>query len=166
MIPPDPPDPDGAGGDAAPDLAETAEAVAPPDTPDREASARPDPRAVVWGRHAERIEAQLRELDPELGDLIVGTVYERVFADPALDLKSRELIAVALLAAQGDTTSLGTHLRGALRAGASYAELRAALRHTATFVGFPRALAAMRTLDELEREHGADAPGRTHEADR
>lgn len=103
-------------------------------------------RERIWGEEAEAIEAKLRGTDPDLADLIVRVAYDEVFERPGLDLKTRELVAVALLASMGAHKELPTHLRGALRCGATAAELRETVLQVAMFAGFPRALAAMRLL--------------------
>jgi thiamine pyrophosphokinase len=104
---------------------------------------------VVWGRHAERIDAGLRRVDPVLGDLVRRVAYDEVFADPSLGLRERELLALAHLLTLGGELELRTHLHGALRAGATPEELRALLAHAAMFIGFPRALAGAKILGEV-----------------
>lgn len=107
-----------------------------------------DPRAAIWGAQSERIGAALAAADPDLAALIEGFVYTDMFSRPGLDLATRELLAVALLTSLGATEELTTHLRGALRTGATERQVREAILHAAVFVGFPRALAAMRVLGQ------------------
>jgi 4-carboxymuconolactone decarboxylase len=103
-------------------------------------------RARIWGEDAAAIEAKLLEADPDLAALIMRVAYGEVFERPQLDLRTRELLSVALLSALGAERELPTHLRGALRCGASVDELRETILQVAMFAGFPRALAAMRVL--------------------
>lgn len=105
-----------------------------------------DVRARLWGERAERIEAALRAADPDLAELILGVAYDDVFSRPELDARTRTLLSIALLTALGEGDALGTHVRAALRVGASAEEIRATVLHSAMFVGFPRALAAMRVI--------------------
>lgn len=114
--------------------------------------AAPGARQRIWGPQAEAIERALRRADPDLADLIVKVAYDDVFERPGLDLRTRELLAVALLASLGAERELPTHLRGALRCGASVTELRETLLQVAMFAGFPRALAAMRVLEATVAE--------------
>lgn len=114
-------------------------------TGDRDAP-RGGAREVIWGDQAEAIERALRELDPELAELVIEVAYDRVFEAPGLDLRTRELLALAHLMAVGSETELETHVRGALNAGASLEEVRETVRHGAMFLGFPRALAAMKVV--------------------
>lgn len=103
-------------------------------------------RDSIWGEDAAAVEAALRRADPDLADLIARVAYDGVLDRPGLDLRTRELLAVALLASLGAEKELPTHVRGALRCGASITELRETVLQVAVFAGFPRALAAMRVL--------------------
>lgn len=115
----------------------------------------PTPAAgTIWGEHVERVEAGLHERDTALAELIRRVVYDDVFERPELDLRTRELLAVAHLLSVGRERELRTHVIGALRAGATPDELRALLLHAAVFVGVPRALAAA----DVVREVLADRP--------
>lgn len=111
-------------------------------------------RAAIWGDQQQRIEAALAAADPDLAALVENVAYDEVFTRAGLSLRTRELLAVALLTALGSVSELPTHLRGALRLGASEQELREVLIHSAMFVGFPRALAAMRELQRFLAQRG------------
>lgn len=108
-------------------------------------------RQRLWGDQAEAIERGLHALDPDLAALIGEVVYDRVLARPGLDLKTRELLAVTALMSVGGEGELKTHMRGALRCGATVAELKEVVLQAAMFVGFPKALAAMRVLQSVRR---------------
>lgn len=114
----------------------------------------------LWGEDADRIRQQLRELDPELAALIEEVAYGRVFARPGLDLRTKELLAIAHLTSVGSERELRTHVRAAVRVGASFEEVRETILHAAMFVGFPRAMAAMRAYAlERRRAEGDAAEG-------
>lgn len=122
-----------------------------------------DPKEAIWGSQRDRIERGLAATDPDLADLIGRVAYEEVFARPDLDLRTRELLSVAMLTAMGSDRELPTHVRGALLVGASEPELRETVLHAAMFAGFPRALAAMRVIEHMVRrapEESADATDR------
>lgn len=111
--------------------------------------AGPGPRHAIWGDQAERIGAAIGAADPDLRQMIERFVYDEVFARPGLELATRELISVALLTSLGASRELTTHLRGALRTGATERQLRETILHSAVFAGVPRALAAMRELEKF-----------------
>ncbi|AKH17973.1 carboxymuconolactone decarboxylase family protein [Deinococcus soli (ex Cha et al. 2016)] len=106
----------------------------------------PRARAVIFGSQQDRIEQRLDELDPDLGGYIRDFAYDTVYERPGLDLKTKELIACALLVSLGSPPELRTHLRGALNAGATEAELRGALMMCVPYLGFPRTVAAFEVL--------------------
>lgn len=110
----------------------------------------PTPAAsTIWGDHEARVQSALEGRDAALADLVRRVAYDEVFERPGLDLRTRELLAVAHLVGLGRDVDLRTHLHGALRAGATPAELRDVLLHAAVFVGFPRALTAAETLRDV-----------------
>ena len=89
----------------------------------------------------------------ELGHQIVSYVYGDLYTKPALSDRDRELGAVVALTSLGRSSQLPQHLRAALNAGLTEAELREAIMLTATIAGFPPAMNAMSTLTTIVREH-------------
>ena len=79
----------------------------------------------------------------ELGHHIVSFVYGDLYTQPALTDRDRELGAVVALTALGRSSQLPQHLRAALHAGLSEAELREAIMLTASIAGFPPAMNAI-----------------------
>jgi len=74
-----------------------------------------------------------------------GTVWQR----PGLDKRTRSLITVAMLVAQGKTHELKAHVRGALTNGATETELQELLLHATVYCGFPTAIDAYRAAAEV-----------------
>ena len=70
-----------------------------------------------------------------------GDVWRR----GTLDLKTRSLITVTMLAALGKQHELKGHVRGALNNGATPAELQEVLLQVAVYCGVPTAVEAFRT---------------------
>jgi len=96
----------------------------------------------------------------ELGQQIVSYVYGDLYTQPALTDRDRELGAVVALTALGRSSQLPQHLRAALKAGLSEAELREAIMLTASIAGFPPAMNATATLKNVlaERERDEQDP--------
>jgi 4-carboxymuconolactone decarboxylase len=96
----------------------------------------------------------------ELGQQIVSYVYGDLYTRPALTDRDRELGAVVALTALGRSSQLPQHLRAALKAGLSEAELREAIMLTASIAGFPPAMNATATLKNVlaERERDEQDP--------
>ncbi|GBF04981.1 carboxymuconolactone decarboxylase [Deinococcus aerius] len=106
-------------------------------------------RGQIFGEQEERILARLAALDPDLMRYVRDFAYDTVYERPGLDLKTKELVASALLVSLGSPTELRTHLRGALRAGATEAEVREVLLLCVPYLGFPRVVAAFTQLQAL-----------------
>lgn len=83
--------------------------------------------AGVYGDSYEQLRRNIRALHPALDAWMIVEGYGKVLSRPQLDLRRRELCIVAACAAAGQDRQLHSHLRGALHAGASPAELRAVL---------------------------------------
>ena len=74
-----------------------------------------------------------------------GDVWQR----PGLDLKTRSMITVAMLAAMGKQHELKGHVRGALNNGATAVEIQEVLLHAAIYCGVPASVEAFRTANEV-----------------
>lgn len=74
-----------------------------------------------------------------------GSTWQR----DGLDLKTRSLITIAMLAALKAPNELKGHIRGALRNGASIEEIQEVLLHSAVYCGAPAAQAAFRAAEEV-----------------
>ncbi|EYB67904.1 Carboxymuconolactone decarboxylase [Deinococcus phoenicis] len=109
----------------------------------------PSARQQIFGAQEERILDRLAALDPDLMAYVRDFAYDTVYERPGLDLRTKELIASALLVSLGSPAELRTHLRGALRAGASEQEVREALLLCVPYLGFPRVVAAFAQLQAL-----------------
>ena len=83
--------------------------------------------ATVYGDSYAPLRRNIRALHDALDDWMVVEGYGKVLSRPGLDLKRRELCIVAACAAAGQDRQLHSHLRGALNAGASHAEVGAVL---------------------------------------
>ena len=92
----------------------------------------------------------------ELGQQIVSHVYGDLYTRPALTDRDRELGAVVALTALGRSSQLPQHLRAALKAGLTEAELREAIMLTASIAGFPPAMNATATLKNVLAERQRD----------
>jgi 4-carboxymuconolactone decarboxylase len=83
--------------------------------------------ATIYGDHYAKLRANVRNLHPALEAWLVTEGYGRTLSRPGLELKVRELCTVAQTAVLNTPRQLHSHLLGALRAGASFAEVEATL---------------------------------------
>lgn len=82
---------------------------------------------VVYGRAYDKLRGNVRRVHPAMDDWMVREGYGKVLARQGLDLGSRELCIVAVLAATGREPQLHSHLRGALNAGCGPDDVEKAL---------------------------------------
>lgn len=79
-------------------------------------------RRVYAGQY-DRLRDNVRRLHPAMEQWMVAEGYGKVLGRPGLELATRELCIVALLAGQDAAPQLYSHLRGALNAGATEADV-------------------------------------------
>ena len=118
--------------------------------------------ADLEAERARRIEAameRLRDHDAAWAELFRLYVLDGMYEREVLSQATRELCAVAALTVLDRPGPLSDHIKGALRNGASVAEVRESILQTSVYGGFPTALAALRTLEAVCAELGInDAP--------
>lgn len=91
-------------------------------------------RQVYGGAYA-RLRENIAALHPDLGEWMVTEGYGKVLGRPGLPLGTRELCIVALLAAQGASGQLYSHLRGTLLVGVPAGSVDAAIRTAGEVLG-------------------------------
>jgi len=83
--------------------------------------------ATVYGRFYTQLRENIRHLHPALDSWMIVEGYGKVLSRPALALWRRELCIVAACAIGRQDRQLHSHLHGSLQAGASAAQVQAAL---------------------------------------
>jgi alkylhydroperoxidase/carboxymuconolactone decarboxylase family protein YurZ len=73
----------------------------------------------IYQRDSEKVRGFLVAGHPDFADWIEGHAYGRILARPGLEPAQRELLAVAALAVLGQERQLASHVRGAVRCGAT-----------------------------------------------
>ncbi len=82
---------------------------------------------TVYGANYDKLRANVRALHPALDRWMLVEGYGRTLSRPALDLRRRELCTVTQCAVLDVPAQLHSHLKGAVHAGATEAEVQAAL---------------------------------------
>ncbi|MCZ7907689.1 carboxymuconolactone decarboxylase family protein [Agrobacterium leguminum] len=100
---------------------------------------------------------RLRQEFPFLADATEGYALGEVWSRPGLDNRTRQLAAVAVMAALGERDLMKVHAGYALNVGATDEELKEMVYLITVPAGFPKAIAASRTLAELFEERRANA---------
>jgi 4-carboxymuconolactone decarboxylase len=96
------------------------------------------------------VKSGVAEVAPDFARMVIEFAFGDIYSRDALDLKSRELIAIAALAVSGNAASqLRVHVESAGSAGITKAEIVEVLMQTALYAGFPTALNALADCHDL-----------------
>ena len=96
--------------------------------------------------------------DPEMMDILQKFIFGEVFQTGELTLKQREMITCITLATMQTLPQLKAHAGAALDVGVTPEELREVMYLTAPFIGFPKMLNAVATVNEVFKERGISLP--------
>ncbi len=91
----------------------------------------------------------------DLHHIMVEHCYGDSWSRPGLDMKTKALVTVAILATLGAQRELGVHIRGAHNVGVTKDELVDLLIHIAAYSGVPRAAHATSIARDVWREMAA-----------
>lgn len=89
------------------------------------------------------------EVAPDFARMVVEFAFGDIYARDALDLKSREMVAIAALSSLGHTQQLRQHVGAALQQGVSREQVIEIIMQSAIYAGFPRALNALAQCHDL-----------------
>jgi len=96
------------------------------------------------------VKSGVAEVAPDFARMVIEFAFGDIYARDALDLRSRELIAIAVLAASGNAgPQLRVHVESAASVGISKAEIVEILMQIALYAGFPTALNALADCHDL-----------------
>jgi 4-carboxymuconolactone decarboxylase len=104
---------------------------------------------VMGAAYVDRALGAATDYTQPMQEFITANAWGNVWQRPGLDLKTRSLITVAMLAAQGKQHELKAHVRGAITNGATPEELREVMLHATVYCGFPTAIDAFRSVTEV-----------------
>jgi 4-carboxymuconolactone decarboxylase len=110
------------------------------------------------GAHGRKVMDDLRAVAPDLERLVVEFGYHDVYNRPGLDDRTRQLVAIAALAAMGGAEpQLEYHLGIALNVGVEPAEIVETITFLAPFLGFARTLNGARSIKRVFAARGLSA---------
>lgn len=111
-------------------------------------------REVLGNDYVERRDAGTTGLNAAVRALSEEFAYATLWTRPDLDRRVRSLVTLGMLCALNRPHELRIHLVGALNNGCSAEEIREVFTHSVAYCGFPAAIDALRTAQEVLREHG------------
>lgn len=107
---------------------------------------------MVGEAQIEQLRARFQQVSPDFERAVMGIIGGQIWARPGLDLRTRSLVSVAVLAAQGRVNALELNLRMALNNGATETELVEAFFHVAIYAGFAAAWDGLDVLSKILAE--------------
>jgi 4-carboxymuconolactone decarboxylase len=96
-------------------------------------------KSVLGDEHVAKTQARQTSLDAPFQQFITEFVWGSLWARPDLDLRTRSMITVAILAALGRHEELALHLRASQNTGVTPQEITEILLHVAVYAGVPAA---------------------------
>lgn len=107
------------------------------------------------GESVESVVDGLKGIAPDFSRYLVEFPFGDIYSRPGLDLKSREIAAVAALTALGNAVpQLKMHIAAALHVGCTREEILEVIMQMAVFAGFPAALNGLSAAREVFAAQG------------
>jgi len=107
---------------------------------------------MVGEENMEALVSRFRSVCPDFEKEVVSVVGGRIWSRGGIDLKTRSLCSICVLATAGRQNALKLNYRMALRNGAELAEIFEALFQVAAYAGFAATWDALETLAEVLKE--------------
>ena len=102
---------------------------------------------MVGADNIDALREKFRQLSPDFERCVMGIVGGEIWSRPHLDLRTRSLCSIAILAALGRVNALELNVRIALNNGATKSEIIEVFFQVAAYAGFAAA------WDGLEKVH-------------
>jgi 4-carboxymuconolactone decarboxylase len=106
-------------------------------------------RSMVGAERIDALVARFRAVCPDFEKEVVSVVGGRIWTRSGIDLKTRSLCSICVLAALGRTNALKLNFDMALNNGATPDEIFEALFQVAAYAGFPAMWDALVMLEEV-----------------
>ncbi len=93
---------------------------------------------------SERVTANLDAFSPDAAELVLGYSFADIIGRDGIDLKTREMMTVAMLAAMGTAQGqLEFHMRAAMNSGVSRKEIIEIVLQVSVYAGVPACMNAI-----------------------
>src|SRR5690625_1791121 len=101
-----------------------------------------------------------KDIAPDLTKYVVEFAFGDIYARPGLNNKQKVLTTISALVAQG-TPQIEMHVITGLTVGLKPEEIVGCIMHLIPYVGFPRALNALKAAQKVFAERGVSVEGST-----
>jgi 4-carboxymuconolactone decarboxylase len=96
------------------------------------------------------VKSGVAEVAPDFARMVIEFAFGDIYARDGLDLRTREMVAIAVLAASGRAgPQLRVHVESAAKCGISKGEIVELLMQISLYAGFPAALNALADCHDL-----------------
>jgi alkylhydroperoxidase/carboxymuconolactone decarboxylase family protein YurZ len=116
-------------------------------------------RQMLGPEQAEATRLAWRQICPDFEEYVVEFLAGEIWSRPGLDLRTKSLTTIAVLAALGRTLGLELNIRMALRNGATKQEIVETLLHNAPYFGFPACWEGLTVAQKIFREAASAGEG-------
>lgn len=96
--------------------------------------------------------------DPEFMQILQGFIFGDVCYVGSLDNRMRELVTITVLTTLSTLPQLDAHVQAGLNAGCTPVEIREAIYQCAPFIGFPKTLNAIQTMNQVFARNNISLP--------
>lgn len=100
----------------------------------------------------------LRETDPEYVSIVERYMYGEVYYHGSMDMIMREIVIICVLASYQTYTVLASHVKAALKVGATPAHIKEALYHCSPYIGIARVEEALIIVNKVFTEAKIQLP--------
>jgi len=113
-------------------------------------------KSVLGADYVARAEANKTEFDADWQRYVAEHAWAAVWSRPGLEIKTRSMLTIAMLASLGKIEELSLHIRATRNTGVTKEEVKEVLLQVAVYAGAPAANSAFavakRTYKEMESE--------------
>ncbi|KAK7715190.1 hypothetical protein SLS64_003888 [Diaporthe eres] len=110
-------------------------------------------RAEVTGpQHVEWSWTNASEFSRPMQELATQSGWGLIWGRPGLDRRTRSLLNIAMLVAQGRDAELAVHVKGAIKNGVTETEIQEAILQASIYAGLPAGMAGTRVADRALQE--------------
>lgn len=118
-------------------------------------------RKVLGDAHVDRALERATGFDGDFQEFITKTAWGQIWTRPGLDIRTRSMLTIAMLAALGKDGELKLHIRATRNTGVTRDEVKEILMQAAVYAGIPagnHAIALARAVyAEMDEEDAAEA---------
>ena len=116
-------------------------------------------RAVLGDAHVDRSLERATGFDTDFQEFITKTAWGQIWTRPGMDIRTRSMLTIGMLAALGKDGELKLHIRATRNTGVTRDEVKEILMQAGIYAGVPAANRAIKiakhVFEELDAEKAA-----------